>query len=66
MKWQKCPICDGCGLVSGGYFTSLGFIDEQGNRQWTSSNAAETCKVCQGQGVILESTQQGGIENGFN
>ena len=50
--WQKCPICDGRGLVSGGYFDSPGYIDEQGNRQWTASNAAEMCRVCQGQGII--------------
>jgi len=48
--WQKCPICDGTGLVSGGYFTSPGYHDEYGN--WTSNNAAERCKVCNGEGIL--------------
>jgi len=50
--WQRCPICNGCGLVAGGFFDSPGYYDEWGNRQWISSNAAEVCKVCNGQGII--------------
>ena len=44
--WQKCPICDGSGIVSGGYFERCGV------EQWTSANAAETCWVCGGSGII--------------
>lgn len=45
--WQKCPICDGTGQVSGGYFLRTGDTN-----QWTSGNAAEVCQVCKGQGII--------------
>lgn len=58
MQYQKCPICDGRGQVSGGYFDSPGYVDEQGNRRWTSGHAAEACRVCQGQGIIKESSQE--------
>jgi len=50
--WQKCPICDGRGIVSGGYFDSPGYIDEQGNRLWVSDHAVEMCRVCGGKGII--------------
>ena len=50
--WQKCPICDGCGLVSGGFFDSPGNIDEYGNRTWVSDHVSETCKVCGGSGLV--------------
>lgn len=46
-EWQKCPLCNGAGLVSGGYFTRAGDCD-----QWVSGNAAETCRVCGGSGII--------------
>ena len=50
--WQKCPICDGKGIVSGGYFGNPGYIDENGYSHWAAGNAAETCKVCGGTGLI--------------
>ena len=50
--WQRCPICGGCGLVSGGFFDSPGNIGEYGNRCWFSASAAETCRVCDGSGLI--------------
>lgn len=50
--WQRCPICEGCGLVGGGFFDSSGSIDEYGNRTWVSGNASETCRVCGGSGLI--------------
>ena len=59
MEWQKCPICYGCGLVAGGFFDCPGYIDEQGNRTWTSGNAAETCRVCEGKGIIATPTHKG-------
>ncbi len=45
--WQKCPICDGVGQVSGGYFTRAGDYN-----QWVSNKTLETCKVCEGSGLI--------------
>ena len=45
--WQKCPICDGTGNVSGGYFTRAG-----DSPTWVSGNTIETCQTCNGMGVI--------------
>jgi hypothetical protein len=51
---EKCPICKGCGLVPGGFYTSLqGHID-----QWTSGNSSEICRACNGCGII----HSGGLE----
>ena len=49
MEWQKCPICNGSGLVSGGFYNHAGDYP-----YWTSGNAAETCRACGGQGIILK------------
>ena len=46
--WQKCPICNGVGLVSGGYFLRAGDCDH-----WVATNAIEVCKICEGRGLIL-------------
>ncbi len=51
MSWQRCPICNGAGIVSGGYFTRAG-----DSISWTASNSTETCRVCRGTGVISEIT----------
>lgn len=45
--WQKCPVCDGVGMVSGGYFLRAG--DYHG---WTSDKTMESCKVCGGTGLL--------------
>lgn len=60
--WQKCPICGGCGQVSGGFFDSPGSTDEYGNHTWVSASAVEMCKVCQGQGIIQTPEQDNGLE----
>ena len=54
MSYQKCPVCGGCGLVPGGFFGSCGNIDEYGNRTWTSDHVQESCRVCDGNGIIPE------------
>ncbi len=51
MSWQKCPICDGVGIVSGGYFTRAGDYNS-----WVASNTTETCRICEGSGILDEVT----------
>ena len=46
-EWQKCPVCNGAGSVSGGYFVRVGDCDT-----WVSGNAMETCQVCSGSRII--------------
>jgi len=46
-KPYKCPICDGVGLVSGGYYNRAG-----DRNTWASNKTTEECKVCQGTGII--------------
>lgn len=53
MKYQRCPICNGAGQVSGGFFDRAGDCDF-----WTSGNSTETCRVCNGSGIILETLTQ--------
>ena len=48
MEYQKCPICNGVGQVSGGFFDRAG-----DGETWTSDHATEICKVCQGTGLII-------------
>jgi len=63
MLYQKCPVCNGCGLVGGGFFDSPGMIDEYGNRTWVSDHASETCKACEGKGIIVPSFESpSGVE----
>ena len=51
MSWQKCPVCNGVGAVSGGYFNRAG-----DSSAWSAINAIELCKVCVGKGIIDEVT----------
>jgi len=44
---QKCPICEGHGIVSGGFYNRTADLET-----WTSSNAAEMCRACGGSGII--------------
>lgn len=46
MKPNKCPICNGTGLVPGGFYTSA--LGGTG----TSSAATEQCRQCKGTGII--------------
>ena len=52
--WQKCPICDGTGNVSGGYFMRAG-----DSPTWTSDRTIEECQKCNGTGVIETPEQRG-------
>ena len=45
--WQKCPICDGVGQVSGGYYLRAG-----DGSQWVSNRVTEICQTCWGKGII--------------
>ncbi len=54
--WQKCPICNGVGQVSGGYFLRAGDCDH-----WVSDRAMEMCQICGGKGII-EAPEQEVIE----
>ena len=47
-EYQKCPVCNGNGLVSGGFYNHPGDCGS-----WTSSDSAETCRTCGGQGIIV-------------
>jgi len=52
--YQKCPVCDGTGLVSKPPWIA-GDINE-----WVSSSTGPwPCKVCGGNGIIEEPSQQG-------
>lgn len=42
---HKCPICDGRGIVPGGFYTSTTVISMAGE-------VSEPCKQCNGTGII--------------
>jgi hypothetical protein len=42
--YQKCPICEGRGIVPKGFYETLGKL---------SKKESEQCKLCTGQGAIL-------------
>lgn len=46
MLWQRCPICNGTGLVGGGFHSSA--LGGTG----TSDHTTETCQRCKGTGTI--------------
>ena len=54
--WQKCPICDGVGQVTAGYFLRAGDYN-----QWSSDHTLDTCEACNGKGLI-ETPEQKTIE----
>lgn len=41
----KCPVCEGKGLVSGGFYTSVGVSS-------VSNHTTEPCRSCDGKGII--------------
>jgi len=49
MAYQKCPICNGVGNVSGGFYNRTGDCDT-----WVSNCVAEMCRTCQGKGIIVD------------
>ena len=53
MQAVKCPVCQGNGQVSNGFYTTTS-TDEEGNLLWTSaSTASEVCRSCDGKGYII-------------
>ncbi len=46
--YQKCPVCDGRGNVSAGFYHAYPV-------NMLTSTCPETCRTCGGSGVILES-----------
>jgi DnaJ-class molecular chaperone len=55
---HKCPICQGVGVVPNGFYN-------QYSAQWSSSSATpETCRTCNGTGIIW--CQEEGGEIGGN
>ncbi len=44
---QKCPICEGHGLVEAGFYQH-----SAGSEYMTSNCAEETCRSCSGTGII--------------
>ena len=53
-EWQKCPICNGVGQVSGGFYTRAGDYPFR-----NASNALEICRTCDGKGVIIAPHEYG-------
>ena len=49
MAYQKCPVCNGNGIVSGGFYDHPGDYP-----YWTTDHTAEQCRACQGQGIIVD------------
>lgn len=45
--WQLCPLCNGVGQVSGGYFNRPG-----DHNTWAASKTMEKCQICDGKGII--------------
>ena len=45
MKPYRCPICNGTGIVPGGFYFSV-------NGYSTSTNTTEMCRQCQGSGLV--------------
>jgi len=49
MSLERCPVCNGNGLVSAGFYSHPGDWPE-----WTTSTTnPETCHSCEGKGWIL-------------
>ena len=50
MKPYKCPVCDGHGIVPGGFYLST---NQYSVSNYTSSNyTSEICRACNGKGII--------------
>jgi len=44
----RCPICEGNGLVPGGYYMRVHGV------AWSSITTVETCRACDGTGIIWD------------
>jgi len=49
MEYQKCPICNGNGIVSGGFYNHPGDY-----HVWVTDKTTEICRTCNGYGLILK------------
>jgi DnaJ-class molecular chaperone len=49
MEYQVCPVCNGNGKVSGGFYDHPGDYP-----YWTSDHTMEVCRTCQGRGIIIK------------
>ena len=47
MKAVLCPVCNGVGQVSGGFYLRAGDCPT-----WTSDKTLELCRACDGKGSI--------------
>lgn len=47
MTWQKCPVCDGRGTVSPGFYSGQFVVG-------STSTEREECRSCHGKGVLLD------------
>ena len=58
---QRCPICEGHGIVSGGFYTSLAGCGG------ASTVSTEQCKNCNGQGIVyVEQEVDKEVDDGRN
>ncbi|MDP2364013.1 MAG: hypothetical protein Q8M94_09620, partial [Ignavibacteria bacterium] len=48
MEYQKCPICNGNGQVSGGFYNRPG-----DSLYWATNHTMEICRTCEGKGIIV-------------
>ena len=51
--WQKCPICNGVGRVTGGFY-----LRPDDCLSWITDHSTEMCRTCQGEGIIREDESQ--------
>ena len=49
MEYQKCPVCSGNGLVSGGFHGSPYDVP-----YWAATGVTEVCRTCKGKGIIIK------------
>jgi hypothetical protein len=41
----KCPVCEGRGIVPGGFYNSL-------SNTWLAITVSEPCRSCKGEGIV--------------
>ena len=52
-SWQKCPVCDGQGIVSKPPWVA------GDQNTWASNRTSYPCPVCGGKGIITQETNHG-------
>lgn len=58
MKYQLCPVCLGRGNVPVGFYNPYQSV--------TSTTVPETCKTCEGKGIILKPSWEWAKTTGEN